>query len=366
MVIFCTNKGLEAYHDQNFSRMVKWSRLKLDFPHQFLAPESKSASKSEGDPALLHERLAAFDPAIVVVYGYAQAIQRSAIAWARKQKKKIAMIADSELRQNRGLVKSTIKKILLPRFLRNIDYFLTVGDANESYFRRYGVEDRRFIRTSFPIDTELFDAVSKNKNQVRTAWRLANLVPEDSIVILMVGKFVHWKRQIDLVRFSNSLDAGRRNITVVLVGSGPEEANLKLAAERVGAGGIIFAGFVDPVQLVNYYAAADIYVHCSEREPHSLAISEATYSGLPCVVSSRCGSYGPTDDVRHGMNGLVYECGADAALRRTILSLVDDAKLRRCMGAESLEISRAHQRLAHEKALMQMLTAFSRDAYGKA
>ena len=63
------------------------------------------------------------------------------------------------------------------------------------------------------------------------------------------------------------------------------------------------------------YCAADVYVHCSDNEPHSLAITEAIYCGLPVVLSDRCGSYGPTDDVQPGINGFVYRCGDVATCR---------------------------------------------------
>ena len=68
------------------------------------------------------------------------------------------------------------------------------------------------------------------------------------------------------------------------------------------------------------YCAADVYVHCSDNEPHSLAITEAIYCGLPVVLSDRCGSYGPTDDVQPGINGFVYRCGDVSDLSRCIVT----------------------------------------------
>jgi glycosyltransferase involved in cell wall biosynthesis len=55
-----------------------------------------------------------------------------------------------------------------------------------------------------------------------------------------------------------------------------------------------------------YYAVSDVYIHPPSIEPHSIAMSEAIYVGCPVVLSDRCGSFGPTDDVREGINGFVY------------------------------------------------------------
>jgi glycosyltransferase involved in cell wall biosynthesis len=179
-------------------------------------------------------------------------------------------------------------------------------------------------------------------------------------VLLTVGKLLPRKRQADLVRFSNSLQGQRDDVTVLLAGSGPEEASLRTSAHRHGPGGVVFAGFVPPRCLAEYYCAADIYVHCSDNEPHSLAISEAIYCGLPVVVSDRCGSYGPTDDVQPGLNGRVYCCGDVSDLSRCISDVLH-GDVRARMGEASSRIGRTHQAVAHGAGLVQALAVVQAD-----
>jgi glycosyltransferase involved in cell wall biosynthesis len=144
------------------------------------------------------------------------------------------------------------------------------------------------------------------------------------------------------------------NVTILLAGTGECEEQLLATATKCGRGGLILAGFIPPEELVCYYLAADIYAHCSEVEPHSLAISEAIYVGLPIVISDRCGSYGPSDDVRHGFNGFVYPCGVPQALAAYVAKLAADSNLRERMGRESLVIGKSNQRLAHGRSIEQV------------
>ena len=354
-VFFASRHGIDPYVDKNFGMTVQWKGLALDFPHRFLAGAGDRKVESSIDCPDLEAALGEFAPDAVVIYGYIQPLQRRAMRWARRRQLKVLMIADSELRARRGLLKSLAKKMVLPRVLGKVDAFLTVGDANEQYYRHYGVDDRRLVRCSFPIDVRAFDQALADRDSTRRGLRAALGIPENQLVIISVGKFVSWKRQIDLISLSNRYQDLGRDVTIILAGTGPDEAALRAATRRTGTGGVWFAGFVTPELLTNYYIASDVYVHCSEMEPHSLAISEAIYASMPVVLSDRCGSYGPSDDVRPGLNGFVYACGDVAGLADAVDAVAQTKEMMEAMGRESRDIAVANQALAHGKALRQAL-----------
>jgi glycosyltransferase involved in cell wall biosynthesis len=355
LILFASNHGLAAYEDKGFGRTVKWDGLKLDFPHEFLSDADGKAIGSSLDAADLADRLTAFSPDVVVIYGYSQTLQRRALRHSKAANIPVLMISDSELRASRGWLKRIFKAVVLPRIFRKVTLFLTVGDANDAYYRWYGVRDDRFIRSFFPIDVQHYDLIAERKDECRQEIREQLGIPAHHRVVLMVGKLVPWKRQMDLVRFSNSIQGSVGDVTVVFAGTGQDETALRAQALRIGLGGVVFAGFVSPEDLAKYYCAADLYVHCSEREPHSLAISEAIYCGLPVVLSDQCGSYGPTDDVQPGLNGLVYRCGDVAEMSQQLLYLLDDKVGHARMCKASAQLGRAHQALAHGVALRQAL-----------
>ncbi len=358
-VFFASRHGLEAYFDKSFGREIKWPGLKLDFEHEFLPGAKDKKVGSQLDCPDVVDSLADFDPDIVLVYGYGQPLQRRAMRWAETNGKRLLMISDSELRRARSPIKKVIKAQLLPRVLSVVDLFLTVGDANEAYYRYYGIPDHKMVRTSFPIDIALFDQALLVRDKQRARIRQLLGLSNDQLMVLMVGKLLLSKRQVDLVEASNLLQPANSNITIVLAGTGPDQERLETLAQKKGSGGVIFAGFVPPGELVHYYSAADVYVHCSDTEAHSLAISEAIYAGLPVILSDRCGSYGPSDDVRIGLNGYVYPCGDTPALSVLLERLWASPKLRQEMGGESRQIGSDHQILAHGKAIKQAVNVLN-------
>ncbi len=355
-VFFASKHGLNTYHDKNFGREIKWEGMQLDFPHEFLPNAETKKTGKNIDSSELCDRLDVFKPEIIISYGYIQPLQRRGINWAKKHNVSVCMISDSELHVKRSLLKRIIKKILIPIIYKKVDLFFSVGDSNEAYYRNYGVKDEQLIRTFFPIDRKHYDEVLNNYESVRNKIRKLLNIPNDHKLILTVGKLVNWKRQIDLVKLSNLLQNSNNKITIVLAGTGPDEEYLRSQCKNIGPGGVIFAGFVQPKTLAEYYCASDVYVHASEYEPHSLAISEALYCGKPIVISDRCGSYGPSDDLQNGLNGFMYRVKNIEDLNRKVSYIINNPNVEKQMNEKSFELSRKHQSLAHGEALNQAIT----------
>lgn len=354
-VFFASRHGLDPYFDPGFSRSVNWADLTFEFPHEFLPGAEGRPANAAIDAPGLEPALAAFDPHCIVVNGYAQRLARRALSWARKSAIPVLMFTDSQLLPKRSCARRALKALVLPPLLRRVDRFLTTGDANEAYLRRYGVANGRFVRSSYPLDVASLDRALEARAPARAAVRRAHGVPAEHAVLLMAGKLVPWKRQCDLIAAANRLEGARKDVTVILAGSGTDEPALRRLARRDGPGGVVFAGFVQPRDLANYYCAADVYVHCAEREAYGVAVSEAVYAGLPAVVSDRCGCQGSSDVARPGVNAHVYPCADVAALTAALTRLLDCPERLAAMGRASKRIGRDIQRRAHGDALLQAL-----------
>jgi glycosyltransferase involved in cell wall biosynthesis len=353
-VFFASAMGKKPYHDSNFGQSLAWAGLSLHaFDHLFLSEEALPSSAGLDAPGL-NGALADYDPDVVVVYGYWQKVQRRAMTWARAARRRIYYISDSELAHRPGRLKTFAKTLVLRRRLAPVSRFLTVGTWNEAFYRRCGVPPVKMTRMNFPIDVAAYDATLKDRAGLRRSRREALGFGENDFVVSTVGKLVPWKRQVDLVRAV--MDAPRESwLKALIIGSGPDEAALKALAgndERVR-----LAGFVPPEELPGLYAASDAYTHLSAYEPHSLAISEATYVGLPVVLSDRCGSYGPNDDVEPGVNGLVYPVSNVVALAAALGRLAADRHLAARFGECSRAYAQAAQARAHGGFLREALAA---------
>ncbi len=73
-----------------------------------------------------------------------------------------------------------------------------------------------------------------------------------------------------------------------IAGYGPLQAEIQSMASASG-GRIRLLGGVDYADLPAAYAGADLFWQPSRRDPWGLAVNEAMASGLPVLVSARCG-----------------------------------------------------------------------------
>jgi glycosyltransferase involved in cell wall biosynthesis len=82
----------------------------------------------------------------------------------------------------------------------------------------------------------------------------------------------------------------RENNTLIIVGKGPEEEELRhIVAER-GLTSVLFAGWHSGVSLAKYYAAADVFVFPSLVDVWGLVVNEAMACGLPVLGSRFAGA----------------------------------------------------------------------------
>jgi glycosyltransferase involved in cell wall biosynthesis len=126
--------------------------------------------------------------------------------------------------------------------------------------------------------------------------------------------------------------------SLVIVGAGPETGPLKaIASASVFAKDIYFAGHRTFRELPSFYALAECFVLPSTREPWGLVVNEAMASGLPVLVSSRCGC--AEDLVESGKNGFVFDPSKEGALATllTRMESLEPSALNR-MRIRSLEI----------------------------
>ena len=196
----------------------------------------------------------------------------------------------------------------------------------------------------YAVDNERFrlqaEALRGQRSAVRGQWG----IPEDAYCVLFCGKFIPKKRPMDLIRAAsilttnNSLTNNRfSNIHLLFVGSGELGGEMRAACNVVFDGEssdpsinkeqitnnqkprASFAGFLNQTEISRAYVAADVLVLPSDyAETWGLVVNEAMASGLPCVISDRCGS-GP--DLGACIGNAVFPCGDVAGLADRIAEM---------------------------------------------
>lgn len=357
-LFFASMLGYKKYVDKNFGEEIVWNNLRVEeFDHVFLNGDQILPSSAELEAPTLEAELEAFAPDAIITYGYFQKFQRKCHAWANKNNVPLAYITDAENRQQRPFFKQLAKFFALRWYFNKINYFFTVGNANEAYYKLYGVNPNRFIRMHYPIDIDVYTKAFAEKAVLRKKIREQYGIPDDMFVISVVGKLVEWKNQSHLVDLLAHLEKMGKKAHVFILGSGQTLNDVKEKAAKLTSNVVHFTGFVDPLDLPNYYAASDIYLHPARIEPHSLAISEAIFMGCPIVLSDRCGSYGETDDVQIGKNGFVYPFGDINAMATEVIKLMEDKDLYNRFSKHSETISRGFQKRAHGQSVLDLIKA---------
>ncbi|WP_338749859.1 glycosyltransferase [Janibacter alittae] len=154
---------------------------------------------------------------------------------------------------------------------------------------------------------------------------VAALRDEDAVCFVTAGRLTHEKNQARLIRAAAAVRADGHDVTVVIMGSGPLEGELRALTVELGVQRSVFlAGQVaNPFPVV---AAADYFALTSEHEGLPMVILEAlaletpvlttAFSSVEGVVPQGCGVVVPRDDdaVRHAMMELVSARPAFTAL----------------------------------------------------
>jgi glycosyltransferase involved in cell wall biosynthesis len=93
---------------------------------------------------------------------------------------------------------------------------------------------------------------------------------------------------------------------LVLLGDGPLKPELeRLVAELKLQDSVVMPGFKQYDELPFFYALAGAFIHASTVEQWGLVVNEAMASGLPVLVSNRCGC--AQDLVKDGVNGFNFD-----------------------------------------------------------
>lgn len=355
-VFFASMLGYKKYMDPSFNKEISWDNLYLDkFPHEFLNGGQVLKADKNIDAPALNNALDDFSPEVIITYGYFQRLQRRAKKWANKNKVPLAYISDSELRQARNPVKELMKFPFLYDYFSGISFFLSVGDANEEYYKKYGVNQSKILRMHFPIDVKSYSMAYSIRSQLNKQIRDQYQIKEDDFVLSVVGKLVPSKNQTHIIEALKELEKEDICVHLFILGSGEMEEELKKKSFGLNKSKVHFPGFVSTEDLPAFYAATDIYVHPSFADRHPIAVSEAIYMGCPVIISGTCGSYGPTDDVQLSKNGFIYPFGNTNELAQKILFLIKNKENRKTQGVYSHGIAVHFQDCSHVQIIEKII-----------
>lgn len=141
-------------------------------------------------------------------------------------------------------------------------------------------------------------------------------------VLLSAGRLVAWKGFDCLIEIMPELLNENPELSLLIIGEGPERENLKLKIEKLKlTDRVRLTGKVAHETMPLYFKAADIFVLNTNYEGFSHVILEAMAAGLP-VITTNVG--GNPELIESGENGILTEYNDKARVKESVLILLKD------------------------------------------
>ena len=147
-------------------------------------------------------------------------------------------------------------------------------------------------------------------------------LPPESFLIGFAGRLTAIKRPLDLVRTLAALHAREPGAALVVLGDGPDRADVeRLAAELGVAASCRFLGFRRDV--ARWLGGCDAFLLTSENEGTPVVAIEALAAGCPVVATDAGGT---STVIRHGSTGYLAPIGDTDRLAGHLAELAADRK----------------------------------------
>jgi len=293
-VFYTWSQRQSDLYDQNFGKTIEWDIPLLEGYDSFFV---ENTSKNPGNkayrgiicPSLIKE-IVSWKATHLLVFGWNFQAHLRAMRYF-KGRIPVLFRGDSTLLDERGGVKSILRRIVLSRVYRHVDFALYTGDSNHAYFRKHGIKSAQLIFAPHAIDNDRFIREDAEYEKQAAAFRNELNIKTDDKVILFVGKFEAKKNPTLLLNAFKMLRAekGHETLKLLFVGSGEEEQDLKQQA--AGMDSVLFAGFQNQSQLPSIYRSADVLCLPSggPGETWGLVVNEAMACGVKCLISDKAG-----------------------------------------------------------------------------
>ena len=246
----------------------------------------------------------------------------------------LAIREEQTILHPRPSFKEVLKRPVLSALIGRASALLYIGTANRCWFEHYGGRPERLFFTPYSVDNDRLRrerrVLAEHRDQLRTSFGIKEAGP----VILTVSRLIS-KKQPEVLVEAFAQVRREMSCTLVIVGSGELESDLRRVVTSRRIPDVIFTGFLNQSHIAKAYVAADVFALVSrEHETWGLVVNEAMNFGLPVIVSDKVGS--GYDLVIEGANGFIVPAHSVRDLTDRLRLLVADEELRRRFGANSL------------------------------
>ncbi len=259
--------------------------------------------------------LSGYKPDVIITSGYDSIAYWQAFIYARATGRKFVLRSGTTMMSAKSV--GGIRGLLKRALIKGSDGFIAYGTKAKEYLECIGADSSRINICINTVDMEYF-------RERAGAGRCRRDFPErrgryPGFLMLYSGQLI---RRKGLSRALAAIDRlNDPEIGLIVVGSGPQEAELKRFCERRGLN-VYFEGFKQQDGLPEYYALADALVLPSIDEVWGLVVNEALAAGQYVLCSKYAGA--GHDLIRPGWSGELFDPDDIDALAYAIRRLKKD------------------------------------------
>lgn len=288
-----------------------WAKVKQthSFKRVSLFPEADSRRQATNElETRMSTTLAASKPDVVAVPGWSEKGALIALRWAIEKEIPVVLMSETTAGDEaRVWWKEWVKR----RIARLCSSALVGGERHKTYLSDLGMAAERVFVGYDAVDNEYFARNAKEVRGQKSEVRRELGLPEN--YFLASARFIPKKNLDSLVRAyaSYRMQASGLRLpssdpwSLVILGDGPLKDDLRsLISDLSLQDSVLLPGFKQYEDLPVYYGLANAFIHASRVEQWGLVVNEAMASGLPVIVSNRCGCV--PELVHDGINGYTY------------------------------------------------------------
>jgi len=232
-----------------------------------------------------------------------------------------------------NIISTRINRIsMLNRFC---DHFVALYQGGKKSLQLRGVSDKKV--------SVIQNGVSEYVLEKEEGWLRNELgLTEESIIVVNTSSLILRKRVAECIKafsLDSPLEPDSRHL--LIIGTGPEELNLRQLAKDSGISGKVhFLGRRNDVREI--FAESDLLVLTSSAEASPLSIAEAMSVGLPCLVTDAGAA---RELIVDNETGFVVGTDDFNAFTERLSQLIADQALRKQMGLAATDRWDKHFRL---------------------
>lgn len=289
------------------SRDYAWSPVASGGLPLITVPTNNPESPSLGSAtfsARLAEALTSLKPDVVAIPGWSAPEALAALRWCVRNKVTAVLMSESCAHDEpRVGWKEWVKHRIVGLFGAG----LVGGSAHQTYLGSLGMKPEQIFLGYDVVDNTYF---KHGADQIRASSVTATAPDRGNNAFLASARFIEKK---NLHRLLDAYAAYREQTSpatipwsLTLLGDGPLRESLESQVSNLGLQEwVSMPGFLQYEDLPRHYANASAFIHASTTEQWGLVVNEAMASGLPVLVSNRCGC--APDLVREGVNGYTFD-----------------------------------------------------------